>query len=325
MLTQPLQPRRFRQPRINASPVARRLAQRHDLDLRSVSGSGPAGRIVKSDLDAMLQAAPTQEKAVTAFPTPSSDPSLTVPVSADPPERPGMQGPWVNIPHVADKIAGMRKTIARRLTEAKQQIPHIYLTLDVRVDPLLALRQQLNASLEGRAIKLSVNDMLIKALALALKEVPECNVMISGDHLLSFQRADISVAVSVPNGLLTPVIIDADGKSLSTIAVEAQNLARRAREGKLTPDQYQGGTASLSNLGMFGIKQFDAIINPPQSAILAIGAAEKRPYVIDGELSVATVLTATGSFDHRAIDGAAGAQLMSALKSLIENPLALLA
>ena len=219
----------------------------------------------------------------------------------------------------------MRKVIARRLTESKQQVPHIYLTVDIRLDALLKLRGDLNAALESRGIKLSVNDMLIKALAAALIEVPSCNVSLAGDTLLKFSRADISVAVSIPGGLITPIVVGADAKSMSAIATEIKDLAARAKAGKLKPEEYQGGTASLSNMGMYGIKQFEAVINPPQAMIMAIGAGEKRPYVIDDALSVATVMSATGSFDHRAIDGADGAELMKAFKALVEKPLGLVA
>jgi pyruvate dehydrogenase E2 component (dihydrolipoamide acetyltransferase) len=219
----------------------------------------------------------------------------------------------------------MRKTIARRLTESKQQVPHIYLTVDVRLDALLKLRGELNASLEARGIKLSVNDMLIKALALTLLEVPKCNVSFAGDNMLQYTRADISVAVSVPTGLITPIITDAAHKSLSTISHEVSALAARAKEGKLQPHEYQGGTASISNMGMMGIKQFDAVINPPQGMILAVGAGEKRPYIVDDALAIATVMSATGSFDHRAIDGADGAMFMKVFKELVEKPLGLVA
>jgi pyruvate dehydrogenase E2 component (dihydrolipoamide acetyltransferase) len=219
----------------------------------------------------------------------------------------------------------MRKTIARRLTESKQQIPHIYLTLDIRLDALLKLRGELNAGLEKRGVKLSVNDMLIKALALALVEVPECNVSFAGDSLIKYSRADISVAVSIPNGLITPIVVDAGSKAISAISKEMADLAGRAKEGKLQPNEYQGGTASLSNMGMFGIKHFEAVINPPQGMIMAIGAGEKRPYVIDDSLQIATIMSATGSFDHRAIDGADGARLMKAFKELCESPLGLVA
>jgi pyruvate dehydrogenase E2 component (dihydrolipoamide acetyltransferase) len=229
------------------------------------------------------------------------------------------------VPHEAVKLSNMRKTIARRLTESKQQIPHIYLTLDVRLDALLKLRGELNASLESRGVKLSVNDMLIKALALALIEVPECNVSFAGDQLIKYSRADISVAVSIPNGLITPIIVDANSKAMSKISTEMSDLAARAKEGKLQPNEYQGGTASLSNMGMFGIKHFEAVINPPQAMIMAIGAGEKRPYVIDDSLQIATIMSATGSFDHRAIDGADGARLMKVFKELCEKPLGLVA
>jgi pyruvate dehydrogenase E2 component (dihydrolipoamide acetyltransferase) len=219
----------------------------------------------------------------------------------------------------------MRKTIARRLSESKQQVPHIYLTVDINLDPLLKLRGELNKGLESRGVKLSVNDMLIKAQAAALMEVPSCNVQFAGDTLIQFKRADISVAVSIPGGLITPVVTGADTKSLSAIATEIKDLAGRAREGKLQPHEYAGGTASLSNMGMFGIKQFEAIINPPQAMILAIGAGEKRPYVVNDTLQIATVMSATGSFDHRAIDGSDGAAFMAAFKRLCENPLGMLA
>ena len=295
--------------RIKASPLARRLAEAQGIDLSSITGSGPGGRIVRADLG---------EKAggVAAKPQPAAAPALQ-PQAA--PVEPG------DIPHDTVKLSNMRKTIARRLTESKQQVPHIYLTIDVQLDALLKLRGELNVGLEGRGVKLSVNDMLIKALAAALIEVPECNVSFAGDQLIQYKRADISVAVSIPNGLITPIIAEADGKSLSKISTEMKELAGRAKEGKLQPHEYQGGTASLSNMGMYGIKQFEAVINPPQGMIMAIGAGEKRPYVVNDSLQIATVMSATGSFDHRAIDGADGARLMQAFKRLVENPLAMLA
>jgi pyruvate dehydrogenase E2 component (dihydrolipoamide acetyltransferase) len=231
----------------------------------------------------------------------------------------------LDIPHETVKLSNMRKTIARRLTESKQQVPHIYLTLDTNLDALLKLRGELNAGLASRGVKLSVNDMLIKALALALIEVPECNVSFAGDQLIKYSRADISVAVSIPNGLITPIIADANSKAISAISKEMSDLAARAKEGKLQPHEYQGGTASLSNMGMFGIKHFEAVINPPQAMIMAIGAGEKRPYVIDDSLQIATIMSATGSFDHRAIDGADGARLMKIFKELVESPLGLVA
>jgi pyruvate dehydrogenase E2 component (dihydrolipoamide acetyltransferase) len=294
--------------RVKASPLARRLAEAQGIDLATVTGSGPHGRVVKADLGAAPKGAPVSAPTAAV----SAPASAAAPISTD-------------IPHETVKLSNMRKTIARRLTESKQQVPHIYLTVDIRLDPLLKLRGELNAALASRGIKLSVNDMLIKALAVALIEVPDCNVSLDGDQLLRFSRADISVAVSIPNGLITPIIVGAENQSLSTIATNMKDLAARAKEGKLQPHEYQGGTASLSNMGMFGIKQFDAVINPPQGMIMAIGAGEKRPYIVDDGLGVATVMSATGSFDHRAIDGADGARLMAAFKQLVENPLGMLA
>jgi pyruvate dehydrogenase E2 component (dihydrolipoamide acetyltransferase) len=301
--------------RVKASPLARRLAEAQGVDLSAVSGSGPNGRIVKADLEGAPKggARPVEAKA------PAAEAPAPAPAAALAPVTAG------DIPHETVKLSNMRKTIARRLTESKQQVPHIYLTVDIRLDALLALRTQLNTSLEGRGIKLSVNDMLIKALGVALIEVPACNVSFAGDQLIKYSRADISVAVSIPGGLITPIIVGAEAKSMSGIATAMKDLAARAKEGKLQPEEYQGGTASLSNMGMFGIKQFEAVINPPQAMIMAIGAGEQRPYIVDGALGVATVMSATGSFDHRAIDGADGAQLMAAFKRLVENPLGMLA
>jgi pyruvate dehydrogenase E2 component (dihydrolipoamide acetyltransferase) len=305
--------------RIKASPLARRLAQAQNIDLSGIQGSGPGGRIVRADIDAAAGRAPA------AAPAPAS--------AVAPPQAAAaasthlvMPGPIEQaIPHEAIKLSNVRKTIARRLSESKQQIPHIYLTVDIQLDALLKLRGELNAGLASRSVKLSVNDLLIKALAQALIEVPECNVAFAGDQMLKYSRADISVAVSVPAGLITPIIVSADTKSVGTISTEMKDLAARARDGKLQPQEYQGGTASLSNMGMFGIKQFEAVINPPQGMIMAIGAGEKRPYVINDSLQIATVMSATGSFDHRAIDGADGAKLMKVFKELVESPLGMLA
>ena len=294
--------------RVIASPLAKRIAADRGLDLAKIAGSGPNGRIVKADV-AGAQAAPASSEPAVA-PT-----AVTAAASA----------PYFGIPFEAEKLNNVRKTIARRLTEAKQTIPHIYLTVDVRLDALLKLRGELNKALEVDGVKLSVNDLLIKALAKALVRVPKCNVSFAGDELRKYGRADISVAVAAPSGLITPIIVDAAAKSVAQISTEMKVLADKAREGKLMPHEYQGGTASLSNLGMFGIKQFDAVINPPQAMILAVGAGEQRPWVVDGALAVATVMSATGSFDHRAIDGADGAQLMQAFKDLVENPLSLVA
>jgi pyruvate dehydrogenase E2 component (dihydrolipoamide acetyltransferase) len=302
--------------RIKASPLARRLAQAQNIDLSKLQGSGPGGRIIRADVDAAVGKAPA---AVPAAPS-AGAPAGAIATHAV------LPGPIEQaIPHEAIKLSNVRKTIARRLTESKQQIPHIYLTVDVQLDALLKLRGELNKGLESRGVKLSVNDLLIKGLAQALIEVPECNVAFAGDQLFKYSRADISVAVSIPAGLITPIIVGADSKNVSAISTEMKDLAARARDGKLQPQEYQGGTASLSNMGMFGIKNFEAVINPPQGMIMAIGAGEKRPYVINDSLQIATVMSATGSFDHRAIDGADGAKLMQAFKRLVENPLGMLA
>jgi len=299
--------------RVKASPLARRIAEQKGIDISALSGSGPHGRIVKADVEGAKPGAAKPAAAAPASPA-------AAPVAAAAP-APAPEG----VPSETIKLSNMRKTIARRLTESKQQVPHIYLTVDINLDALLKLRTELNKGLESRGVKLSVNDMLIKAQAAALMEVPSCNVQFAGDTLIQFKRADISVAVSIPGGLITPVVTSADTKSLSAIATEIKDLAGRAREGKLQPHEYAGGTASLSNMGMFGIKQFEAIINPPQAMILAIGAGEKRPYVVNDTLQIATVMSATGSFDHRAIDGSDGAAFMAAFKRLVENPLGMLA
>jgi pyruvate dehydrogenase E2 component (dihydrolipoamide acetyltransferase) len=298
--------------RVKASPLARRLAEAKGLDLASVAGSGPNGRIVKADLEG---AAAAPAAAPSSAPAPA--PAALAPVAHAAED--------FGIPHEVIKLSGMRKTIARRLTESKQQVPHIYLTVDVQLDKLLKLRTELNAGLASRNIKLSVNDLLIKALGVALIQVPECNVQFAGDQMLQFKRADISVAVSIPGGLITPIVTGADSKGVAAISTEMKDLATRAKDGKLKPEEYQGGTASLSNMGMFGIKQFEAVINPPQAMIMAIGAGEKRPFVVDDSLQIATVMSATGSFDHRAIDGADGARLMQLFRELVENPLGMLA
>ncbi len=299
-----------------ASPLARRIAQITGVDLASIKGTGPNGRIVKADVDAAAGKTPTaaepaviQERAGTQ----------QAPAAAVPEPLP------TDVPHETVKLSNMRKTIARRLTESKQTVPHFYLTVDVRLDALMKLRGELNKALEPQGVKLSVNDLLVKALGLALHAVPDANVSFAGDSLRRFSRADVSVAVAIPGGLITPVIRDAGNKRLSVIATEMKDLAARAKEGKLQPPEYTGGTASISNLGMFGIKQFDAVINPPEGLILAVGAGEKRPHVVDDALAIATVMSATGSFDHRAIDGAVGAEFMSAFKALVEAPMGMLA
>jgi len=300
--------------RVKASPLAKRLAQAQNIDLSNIQGSGPGGRIVRADVDAAAGKAPTAAPAGTPAAAPALGTHLVMPGVIE-----------QAIPHEEVKLSNIRKTIARRLTEAKQQVPHIYLTVDIQLDALLKLRGELNKGLESRGVKLSVNDLLIKALAQSLIDVPECNVAFAGDHMLKYSRADVSVAVSIPAGLITPIIVGAETKSVSAISTEMKELAALAKDGKLQPQQYQGGTASLSNMGMFGIKQFEAVINPPQGMIMAIGAGEKRPYVINDSLQIATIMSATGSFDHRAIDGADGARLMKRFKELVENPLGMLA
>ncbi len=303
--------------RIKASPLAKRIAAAKGIDLATIKGTGPGGRIVKADVE---DAKPGQ--AAAPAPQAASAPAASAPT----PAPAAAAAPFTtDIPHEASKLSNMRKTIARRLTEAKQTIPHIYLTVDVQLDRLLKLRAELNKALEAQGVKLSVNDLLIKALAKSLIQVPKCNVTFAGDQLISYQRADISVAVSTPAGLITPIIVGAETKAVGAISTEMKELANRAKDGKLQPHEYQGGTASLSNMGMFGIKHFEAVINPPQGMIMAIGAGEKRPHIVDDALGIATVMSATGSFDHRAIDGADGAQLMAAFKELCENPLGMLA
>ena len=309
--------------RVIASPLAKRLAAEKGVDLEAVSGSGPHGRIVKADVDGATPG--------TAKPKEAAQAPAQAPAAAEKPAQVEMAAETRallddRVPHTVEKLSGMRKTIARRLSQSMQEAPHIYLTVDVRLDKLLAMRAEVNAALESRGIKLSVNDLLIKALGKALIDVPECNVTFAGNELIRYERADISMAVSIPGGLITPIIGDASGKSLSEIATTTKDLIERAQGGKLQPAEYQGGTASISNMGMLGIKQFTAVINPPQSTILAIGAGEKRPWVMeDGALGVATVMSVTGSFDHRAIDGADGARLMTSFKGYVESPLGMVA
>lgn len=314
--------------RVIASPLAKRLAAEKNVDLSNLTGSGPNGRIVRADVEAAQPgsakaAAPkvaANDAAPAAAPAAPSAPVAKVEMADE--TRALLDD---RIPHTVEKLSGMRKTIAKRLTQSMQQAPHIYLTVDVQLDKLLALRVELNEALAAQGVKLSVNDMLVKALGKALIEVPACNVSFAGNELIRYARADVSVAVSIPGGLITPIVQDANGRSLAAIAQSMNDLATRAKEGKLKPEEYQGGTASLSNMGMMGIKHFTAVINPPQATILAIGAGEKRPWVMaDGSLGVASVMTATGSFDHRAVDGADGARLMAAFKALVEKPLGLL-
>ena len=300
--------------RIFASPLAKRLAQQHGLDLSRVVGSGPHGRVVKSDIE-KAAASGTAKAAPAGAKAPPTPPAI-----------PGFQAfgePEFELhPH-----SMMRKTIARRLQESKQFVPHFYLTIDCEIDRLLKVREEINAGApkEGKgAFKLSVNDFIIKACAVALKQVPAANASWSDEGVKLYKTADISVAVAIPNGLITPIIRHAEDKRLSDISAEMKGLAGRAKDGKLKPEEYTGGSFSLSNLGMFGIKDFAAIINPPQGCILAVGAGEQRAVVKNGALAVATVMSCTLSVDHRVVDGAIGAEYLAAFKKLIENPLAML-
>ncbi len=305
-----------------ASPLARRMAAQAGLDLGSVIGTGPHGRIVKADIEQALAGGATRApQAAAPAPTAASAPA---PAVAPAPSGPSAKelSDLLGMSYQAEPNSNVRKTIARRLGEAKQTIPHFYLSIDCELDKLLAVRKELNARDEG--FKLSVNDFVIRASALALKKVPAANASWTDAEILLYDHADVSVAVATPSGLITPVIRQAEAKGLAQISNEMKDLAGRAREGKLKPEEYQGGTFSVSNLGMFGITEFAAIINPPQGCILAVGAGQQRPVVKDGALAVATVMTCTLSVDHRVVDGAVGAEFLAAFKKLIEDPLAML-
>ncbi len=300
--------------RIFASPLARRIAADKGLDLAAIKGSGPRGRIVKADVEvARPDAAPTvgAEPAAPAFASASAEAVLKV---------------YADRPHEEIPLDGMRKTIAARLTEAKQTIPHFYLRRDILLDPLLDFRAELNRQLAARDIKISVNDFIIKACALALQQVPAANAVWAGDRILKLTPSDVAVAVAIEGGLFTPVLKDAETKSLSQLSLEIKDLAARARDRKLAPHEYQGGSFAISNLGMYGIDSFDAVINPPHGAILAVGAGVKKPVVTEnGDIAAATILSLTLSVDHRVIDGALGAELLAAIKNNLENPMAMLA
>jgi len=300
--------------RIFASPLARRMAQQAGIDLAALRGSGPQGRIVKADIDAALQgkAAPAARPGTPAAPAPAAPGYGKEQVVA-------LAG---NAPYTEKPHSAMRRVIARRLSEAKQTIPHFYLSVDCEIDELLKIRAALNAKSQDNRI--SVNDFVIRAAALALRQVPEANASWSEDAILLWDRVDIAVAVALDDGLITPIVKGADQKGLAAIAAETRDLAQRARAGKLKLDEFQGGTFSISNLGMYGIREFSAVINPPHGGILAVGAGEKRPVVRDGQLAVATVMTCTLSCDHRVVDGAVGAKLLGAFKKLVEDPLTML-
>ncbi|MBL3578130.1 pyruvate dehydrogenase complex dihydrolipoamide acetyltransferase [Rhodovulum sulfidophilum] len=309
--------------RIFASPLARRIAAEKGLDLTAIAGSGPRGRIVKADVEAAT--APAAKPATAEAPQTSAPPQAAAAqaagLSPDAVARMYEGRAYEVVP-----LDGMRKTIAARLTEAKQTIPHFYLRRDIRLDALLDFRSTLNAQLGPRGVKLSVNDFIIKASALALQQVPRANAVWAGDRILQLKPSDVAVAVAIEGGLFTPVLKDAETKSLSQLSKEMKDLATRARDRKLAPQEYQGGSFAISNLGMFGIDNFDAVINPPHGAILAVGAGVKKPVVNEaGEIEVATVMSVTLSVDHRVIDGALGAELLQAIRDNLENPLAMLA
>lgn len=291
--------------RLRASPLARRLAAQRGIELAGLQGSGPGGRIVKIDI----------ERASAAQPAAAAS-AASAPVSASGPAGAAQVGDFVELPH-----SNMRRTIARRLTESKSTVPHFYLSVDCRMERLLALRAEINA---GASRKISVNDFIVRAVAVALREVPQANVGWTDTAMRQYAQADIAVAVSTDTGLITPIVRAADRKTLSQISAEIADLATRARAGQLRPDEYQGGSMSVSNLGMYGVGEFAAIINPPQAAILAVGASQQKPVVDNGELKVGTVMRCTLSVDHRAIDGALAAQWLTAFQRAIEAPLSML-
>ena len=306
-----------------ASPLAKRMAKEAGLDLSSIVGSGPHGRIVERDVKAALTGG-TAKRAAPAAPSVSATPSMASGMSDETVKKLFEPGSFEELPHDS-----MRKTIARRLLEAKQTIPHFYVSADCELDALMAAREAINASApkgaDGKPLyKLSVNDFVIKALAVALMRVPDANVTWTEGAMLKHKHADVGVAVSIPGGLITPIVRKAELKSLSAISNEMKDLASRARNRKLKPEEYQGGSTAVSNLGMFGVKNFQAIVNPPHATILAVGAGEQRPVVKNGSLSVATVMTVTFSTDPRAVDGALGAELIQVFKTLIENPVGML-
>lgn len=307
--------------RVFASPLARRLAKDAGLDISSVSGSGPHGRVVKSDIEKAV--ASGTGKAAPVGQAPAAAPQLAAGMSQDQVLKLFAEGSYALVPH-----DGMRKTIAKRLQESKQTIPHFYVTVDCELDALLALRTQVNNAAPMRdgkhAYKISVNDMVIKALALALRDVPDANVSWTDQAMVKHKHADVGVAVSIPGGLITPIIRHAEEKSLSVISNEMRDLGKRAKERKLKPEEYQGGTTAVSNMGMMGVKNFAAVVNPPHATILAVGAGEQRVIVKDGQMAIATVMCVTLSTDHRCVDGALGAELLAAFKTYIENPVGML-
>ena len=324
--------------RVFASPLARRMAAQAGLDITALKGSGPHGRVVKADIDAALAGGQPAAAAAAPAPAPAAAPAQApaAPTASGPaatptqaaatpaPSGPGARqmADLLGMSYRLEPLSSMRKVIASRLSESKQTVPHFYLTVECQLDELLKVRKDLNS--RSDEYKISVNDFVIRAAALALKKVPTANASFDPEGLLYYDHADISVAVATPSGLITPIIKAAETKGLATISSEMKDLAGRAREGKLQPQEYQGGSFSVSNLGMFGVKEFAAIINPPQGCILAVGAGEQRPVIKDGAVSIATAMNCTLSVDHRVVDGAVGAEFLAAFKKLIEDPLSML-
>jgi len=307
--------------RIFASPLARRMAQQAGLDLAAITGSGPQGRVVKADIEAALSA----DRGAPAITRPVVQPQpapLAAPAAAPALSKERVLALAGNPPYTERPLTAMRRVIARRLTESKQTVPHFYLTVDCEIDELLKFRAELNG--KSDAYRISVNDFVIRAAALALRQVPAANASWSDEAILLWDTVDIAVAVALEDGLITPIVKNADRKGLAAIANETKDLAARARAGKLKLEEFQGGTFSISNLGMFGVRDFAAVINPPHGGILAVGAGEQRPIVKNGALAIATVMSCTLSCDHRAVDGAVGAQFLAAFKKLVEDPLTML-
>jgi len=316
--------------RIVASPLARRMAVLAGLDLRGVQGSGPGGRIVRADIEKLQDhgtASASVPPAVTPAPIAAAIAAPGMAPAAAAPATPRPTAAAILAPHRLLPLNTIRRVTARRLTEAKQSIPHFYVSIDVELDALLKLRAELNAKSpkdSPGAFKLSVNDLIIKAAAVTLRRVPNVNASFTDDGIVLYDDVDISVAVSIPDGLITPIIRQADRKGLAAISNEAKTLIEKARAGKLKPEEFQGGGFSISNMGMYGVKAFSAIINPPQAGILAIAAGEPRPVVKNGALAIATVMTVTLSVDHRAVDGALAAEFVSVFKAVVEDPLSLM-
>lgn len=308
--------------RVIASPLARRLAKEKGIDISGLKGSGPHGRIVKADVEAAGVGGAKVAAPAAAAPTATTSSTAPAPAAS----AATVMRMYEGRAYTEMALDGMRKTIAARLTEAKQTIPHFYLRREVQLDTLMAFRETLNKQVEARGVKLSINDFIIKACALALQAVPDANAVWAGDRVLKLKPSDVAVAVAIEGGLFTPVLKDAEAKSLSALSAEMKDLAARAKTRKLAPHEYQGGSFAISNLGMMGIENFDAVINPPHAAILAVGAGIKKPVVLkDGTIGVATVMSMTLSVDHRVIDGALGAELLKAIIANLENPMAMLA